>query len=155
MTSNKPVVAGKKPVSQKPKPSSAMPDFFRNKLQLPDDIAAELKARSLEGRWISYTKFVNEGNSHERGWSIYKAAKRPEAADAFQLGASPDGIIRRGDSVLAVRPIEQCDKHRAWLRDRANRQNSSFKRAAAEELRQMARDAHADVSVHEGDYEDN
>jgi hypothetical protein len=140
-------VAGKKPLSQKPKRQGplAEPDFFTNKLSLPAETTAAIKAAGMEYRWIDYKKYVADGNSHSRGWQVYRS--KPTAnQDAFTLGANPDGIIRRGSTVLAVRPLEYGEKHRAWLSQKANIYKG-FKQSKAEELRQMAKDASADSIV--------
>jgi hypothetical protein len=156
MSQNKPIIAGKKPLSSKPKgPTNyaQTPNFFKNKLNIPEDVATELASKQLEGRWINYKKYVDDGNSHDKGWAVYRAPKR-ETTDTLVFGTSPDGIIRRGDSVLACRPLSQGNEHRAWLQYRAKAQASGFRKSAAEELRQMARDASVDAEIVEG-YEEN
>lgn len=144
---------GKKPLSSKRAPTapSGIPDFFRNKLMVPDDIAADIASKSQESRWIPYKAYVENGNSHDKGWSVYKAPTKDTQTDAL-LGRHPDGIIRRGDLVLAVRSKEMCDQHRAYLASRAYTQTHGFKKAQADELRQMAKDS--DLKVVEG-YEEN
>ena len=147
-------LSGKKPVSQKPKRVNVLdePDFFMNKLAIESSLKEEIKGKDLDCRWISYTKYVASGGQHERGWSVYKRDKR-EGMDSFILGNSPDGIIRVGDNVLAVRPNSYSKKHRAWLAAKASRM-SGTNEAKAEELRQKAKEANVDITVHEG-FEEN
>lgn len=147
------LIGNKKPLSAKRAPTSptGIPNFFRNKLMVPDDIAADIAAKGLEPRWIAYKKYVENGNSHDKGWTVYKAPVAPTSADTL-MGKHPDGIIRRGDLVLAVRHKDLCDQHRAYNSQRAYSQTHGFKKAQAEELRQMAKDS--DLTVVEG-YEEN
>ena len=139
---SKPTINGKKPLSSKRRPTgpAGIPDFFKNPMELPQDIMDDLESKGLECRWISYKDYVANGNSHGKGWSIYKAPKRSET-DTFTLGNGPDGIIQRKEMVLSVRPKAMGDKHRAYLQHRADLQNKTFKKSKADEIRQMARDA--------------
>jgi hypothetical protein len=142
----KPVVSGKKPVESA---SLKYSSFHRNMLDIPPAIAAELKEKGLEGRWINYNEFVKDGNFHRQGWVPF----RPEKADSsngFFFGNNPDGIIRRKELVLASRPKEICDAHRAHLKDAAKRKATSKKTAEAE-LRQMASDGRLNTRI-EGDF---
>lgn len=143
----------KKPLSSRKSAPVSMPDFFQNKLAIPPDVRADLEAKNEEGRWINYSKFVSDGNSHDKGWKVYKATRR-EGQDALVHGTHPDGIIRRGDSVLACRSKLHSQQHRTWLKQKADRQVGTFKKQSAEELRQMAKDAQVDAAIVEG-YEEN
>ena len=144
----KSTIGGKKPLSSKAKSSGAfgVPDFFKNKFAIPEWALAQLAAEGKEGRYIAYKAYVENGNTHDKGWTIHKF--KPESTSASDPGLNADGIIRRGDSVLASRPKEFGDKHRQYLRYRAELQGSSFKKSQANELREMARQA--DITVHEG-----
>jgi hypothetical protein len=127
--------AGKKPLSSKPKRASFQePDFFRNKLVVAPEVAAEIAEQGLECRWIDYKKYIADDNQHNRGWTVYRR-KQDSATAALQFGNNPDGIIRRGNTVLAVRPIEQGDEHRAYIKER-NKILKGFKKAKANELRE-------------------
>lgn len=142
-------INGKKPLSTKQRPTSpfGVPDFFKNKLAIPEWAQKQLDEKNLEGRYISYKAYVENGNSHDKGWVVHKF-ERPESISANDPGASADGIIRRGDTVLAARSKEFGDKHRAYLRQRADIQNKSYKQSKAQELKEMARQA--DLAVHVG-----
>jgi hypothetical protein len=138
-------LSGRKPISQKAKRTSALdePDFFTNRLAISSEVKEELKLKKLDSRWISFSRYVANGNMHERGWVVYKRDSKP-AGDAIGFGANPDGIIRIGDNVLAVRPIEYSKKHKQWLAAKANRL-SGFQEQKTEELRQKAQEAGAAI----------
>jgi len=146
------VINGKKPLSSKKSPSLSTPSFFKDKLTISDELKAEIAAQGKEYRFISYKKYIDDGNLHSKGWVVYKPKTTP-AQDSFAFGVNPDGIIRRGDAVLAVRDKERCEEHRAYNRERAERMRG-FKKAKAQELRSMAREARLDANVIEG-YEEN
>ncbi len=145
---SKSTLAGKKPLSQKKRSTSAIgaPDFFRNKLMLPQEVADDIAKRGLEPRWIAYKPYIENGNSHDKGWVAYRRPKEATSVDELQLGSSPDGIIRRGDLVLAVRKKEMGDRHRAYNEERAYNQTFRHKKAMADELRQMAKEANLEVT---------
>ena len=146
------IQGGRKPLSQKPRttPKYNINDVFRDRFSLDDDLKKEIGSKGLEYRWINYKKYVENGNYHEWGWAVYKREKAADTA-SFLLGNTPDGIIRRGDSVLAVRAKDICEKHRAHIRNKTEiLSNRNFARQKASELRQMARESNMDITVHEG-----
>lgn len=149
-------IGGKKPLSSKPRPpkSAVVPDFFSNRFQIPPDVEADLETRGMEARWISFPKYTQNGNTHGKGWTLYKRPAGGGGADQFLLGTSPDGIIQREEMVLACRKKEWGDQHRAYLRSRADMQVGNFKKNQAEELRQMAKDSSDTLGVVEGYEED-
>jgi hypothetical protein len=141
---------GKKPLSERRPPAVlSEPDFFGNQLVITNEVKAELERKGLEYRFIDYKKYVSEGNQHNRGWKVQKLESLSKT-ESFLFGDSPDGIIRRGSLVLAVRPIEQGDKHRAWIQSRQNVQNGR-KQAMADELRAVARQNSLDTIIDDSD----
>lgn len=129
---------GKKPLSEKSTPTAlGMPDFYKNRLQVPAEILKELEAKGLSHRWINYKSFLEDGNQHEWGWELYKKPVGAVSSDNLVNGTSPDGIIRRKDIVLAVRPKEHTRQHKEHLKDKVDRQTS--KKTGAGELRSMAK----------------
>jgi hypothetical protein len=115
----------KKPVLNKPvvNKGSAYSDFNRNMLEIPADISNEIESKGLEARWINLKRFTEEG-FHRRGWAPFKPEKVSEA-NGFFFGNNPDGYIRRAELVLACRPKELGDSHRADLRHKADRLKAS------------------------------
>lgn len=143
----------KKPTNLKPKagaPALQVPDFFRNKLQVAPEVLADIKAKGQEHRWINYTEFQKDDNQHKWGWVPYKRPSELKSAEGFVFGNNPDGIIRRRELVLAVRPLAYGIEHRAMLQDRANRELGR-KRGHAGELRQQAKDVGLSTTITEED----
>ena len=75
-------------------------------------------------------------------------------AMGFLTGTNPDGIIRRGSTVLAVRPLSTSQRHRDYIQSK-NEKYKRFKQSKAEELRQVARDNSVDTVVDDEYDEDN
>ena len=147
---------GKKPISEKASVTGDSFNPFMNTLTIDPKLVAMLKAKGLEVRFISATKLKENGGYHQRGWEVYKPATHGEVADiqSFKFGQDPDGIMRRGDIVLAVRSVELGDQHRKWLKNKADRLKDGYNKTKAEELRQLSRDNGIKATIHEG-YEDN
>lgn len=150
--SNKPVINGKKSVESSPS-LLKYSNYQQNMLDIPDTIRSELKSKGYEGRWINYNQFLKDGNFHKEGWVPYRPDKS-DTTDGFFFGQNPDGIIRRKELVLAFRPKEICESHRLHLRQKANQKNLS-KKAASDELRQMAKDGRFSSHVKMDDENDS
>ncbi len=110
---------------------------FSNNFDIPEALQAELDEKGLEGRFI-YVKNLFQG-VHQRGWKPYKRESRAMIGQDFLFGASPDGYVRCGDLVLGVKTKEQCDNHRALLRQKALKQSAGHSKAKAEELANLTR----------------
>ena len=139
---------GKKPISAKPKSQSlTLDDLFGNTLSVSPEVAKAIESKGMAYRWISYTKFIQMGGQHERAWRPIKRK------DCGMMDSSPendpDGFIRRGDLVLAVRPKELHEKHRAYLRQEAQR-GKTVQKSHADELRKYAKDQGIDMKISEG-----
>lgn len=145
---------GRKPLSQKKlaRPAAlSLEDIFGNSLGIDPELAATLKAKGLAWRFISYPQLQKMGGTHARGWKPYKPDSGKIDNHTFQVGADPEGFIRRGELILAVRPIELNEKHKQYLAQEAAR-TKGFQASKVEELREMVRDVPG-MEVHEG-YED-
>lgn len=145
---------GKLPLSQKPKPASTAhlsSDFLGNQLAIDDELKAELKGKNLEYRFIDANEAYANGGYHKRGWSVYKRDTPPTGTISFKFGNDPEGIVRRGTMILAVKRAEDAQRHRDYLAYLAD--NASIKKkqkADAELLRKHARDNQVDMNVEEG-----
>jgi len=132
---SKPIVNGKKPLPSSKK-ALQHDDLFGNMLSISPDIQAELDAKGLVGRWVSASKLYAAGGYHPKGWVVYKS---DSIKTEFKFGNDPDGIIRRGDSVLAVKSKEKADQHREFLKQKAARQTNTQAMAASELRSAMAK----------------
>jgi hypothetical protein len=140
---------GRKPLSSRQTASFVKePEFFTNPQAIPPVIQQDIDKRGLEARWIDYKRYLEFGNTHHRGWTVYIGDKEAAAkSGAGQFGVlNADGMVRRGSTVLAVRPKTQGDQHRAWNQHRAN-QLLGVRAAKADEMRQLARDGGADSVI--------
>lgn len=149
---------GKKPLSARPSaPANPMQidDIFGNSLVVPQELQEYLTEKGLEWRWVDYKKLIDAGGYHNRGWVAYQKARHGEPATLSTqesiLGSDPSGLFRRFSVVLAVRPKVVGDKHRQYLKKRAD-QYKGFNKTKAQELKEMSKDA--GVQVIEG-YEEN
>lgn len=158
--SNKATFLGRKPASSRANQIPAAvsePDFFRNRFDVPAHIKADVEKRGMECRWIDYKTYISEGNTHRRGWSIYRVdvSKTGEGSDSITQGVNPDGMIRRGSSVLAVRPKQMCEQHRRWNQEKANLYKRSVTNDRDDELSQVARSAGSKVDTSFDEDEDD
>lgn len=145
---------GKKPLSAKAqaRPSGFnMDDIFGNRLGVNPELATELDKKGLSYRWVNAVKLSAYGGYHERGWRPIKRAECATMNDthSFMIGNDPEGYIRRGDCVLAVRPKEINQKHKQYLAEQA-RVHKATSRQQAEQLKQFAKETNLDMSVVEG-----
>lgn len=129
-------------------PRMSLSDVFGNPLEVPKQVAEALTKQNKVWRWVSYRQLVDNGGHHDKGWSAVKA-KDCGIVDTSAFGSDPDGYIRRGTLVLAVRSSEVNDKHKAYLKQEADRYSKVQSRHASE-LRQYAKAAGIDMSVSEG-----
>jgi hypothetical protein len=116
-----------------------------------------LRTQNLGYRFIDAKRYYENGGYHPKGWAAYRVKTSPSATmdtQSFGLGRDPEGVFRRGTTILAVKPMEQVEEHRRILRERSNRASKGVNKQKADELRQMARDADLDAHIQEG-YEEN
>jgi hypothetical protein len=128
------------------------PNFMQDKLTLSKEIADYITAQDKDWRWINYPKYVEAGGIHDNGWTAFKLPDELKGAPGtLQFGTNPDGIIRRGECLLATRPKEYSEQHRAWLKQKTALQSGAKRaKAAAENLRAMARESGVAAEVEEG-----
>ena len=111
---------------------------------IPKDIKADLDARGLEARWIDSREYEKDGNQHKNFWVPYRrqAQLASNESDAFEFksGISADGYVRRRGSILAIRPKQLGDKHRAMIKQKTLNQ-AKVAAASQESLRDEARRA--------------
>lgn len=151
--SDQAIKGGRKSIAKKATRVNFNPDeIFTSRLKLPADAEAEAKAKGWELRWVDAASMFTNGGQHKNGWIPYKRSSEFKDDYGFKVGNDPEGIVRRQSVILAWRSIEQSEKHRTYLKDRADRQSKTFKKDKAAELRTQAKDV--DIEIHEG-FDDN
>lgn len=150
-------INGKKPIAEKARTRATplnMDDIFGNQLGVDPAIVKAIEAKGMVHRWINAKKLQEMGGYHHRGWKPIRM--KEIGCDTLDLssltfGTDPEGYLRRGDNVLAVRPRELHEKHRAYLDQEARaRSRANTNKAHAEQMRQFVKEAGLDVKVHEG-----
>jgi len=117
---------GKVPLSRK---QSMAPinseDIFDNALGIDPALEALIKQKGFAIRYINSTRYSDMGGSHPARWVPVSMKKLREwgydTMSVLDFGSDPDGYIRRAELVLAIRPIELNDKHKAYLKQEADR----------------------------------
>lgn len=146
---------GKKPLKSKPTLAQLQQDAgFVNTLELGPELRDELKAAGLKPRFVDYIRLKANDGLHTKGWKIYKRPKRDTIdKQEFRIGADPNGYVRRGSMVLAVKSEKEWGAHRALLNHRASTLKGNFAKQQADELRQMAKEHGVKTKIVEG-YDD-
>ncbi len=144
---------GKKPLSSRPVSPFGAPEEFGNALTIPANIKADLEKTGRVARWINSKKLAEFQGYHPKGWVPYKLPDTMRSADSFKFGNDPEGIVRRGDCILACKSAEQGKKHKDYLNALAS-QSKNINAQKANELRAMMRNQGIEGKVHEG-YEEN
>ncbi|MCA9327951.1 hypothetical protein KDA14_05470 [Candidatus Saccharibacteria bacterium] len=143
----------KKPVKKDPEIQGfSYDEFYTNDLALSPALKDHLKSLDLDWRFINRLQFRERGY-HRSHWQPFKL----ENADSMTAitGVDAEGMVVRGDLVLATRPKALGDRHRDFLKQRRARYNG-YNKEKARELRDSIREAGlgAHAKVYEG-YEDN
>lgn len=125
----------------------------RNMLSLPQELKEELMSQDLDWRFISALQFREKGNIHHNQWRPYNVTQK--APYARMQGVTAEGVLQRGDLILAVRPKKLSQVYRARLEEK-NNAYKGYNKEKAEELRSLARESGIDkaTKIHEG-YSDN
>lgn len=153
------LVAGRKPLSQKPKRSSALleGDMFGNTFSLDPALKDELDKKGLAYRFASAKELYANQGYHKRGWKVFKRDKATSDTIGnrdFLNGDDPEGVIRRGDAILVVKSVEDHQKHRSFLDQKAQRLKAATGKRHAEDMREVAREHGIRTQVVEGYEED-
>lgn len=141
---------GKLPQSQKPLKQLLTADdvFGEGGMNLPEDVKKDMEAKGLTPRWLNAQEVFKNQGYHKKGWKVYR---RPAGSKTdFHFGTDPEGVVRRGDSILGYKTEADLAKHQEYLSQR--RELAAGKKAnAANELRETARKAGLKTFVQEGD----
>lgn len=112
------------------------PANWRDKLTLPDDLKKLLISKGYVWRFLNASEFRAAGNYHRSYWKAFNLSHVGATAGSF--GATPEGTIVRGDTILGIRPKETAKKHREHL-DRLNNNLAGTDARQAKELREHSR----------------
>lgn len=154
------VINGKKPLSQKRQvqaPQTDVTDLFGNPLTLDKEVMDALKAKNLAHRFINAAQLQSMGGYHQYGWRPIKAKDlyANMGTSDFMFGIDPEGYIRRGDLILAVRPQEVNEKHKAYLKQANEAVDvNMMQKKQRQAMRQIAREVGEEMKVHEWDEHD-
>lgn len=84
----------------------------------------ELAEKGLEYRFIDYKQAVKNGGRSRTGWRVYvRESDDPRIAGISGM-KDPDGLVRNGTLVLAVKTKQSAEKQR----ERTRMQNRTLKR---------------------------
>ena len=123
-------------------------EVFGTNFDIPEDVKKELESQGLEGRWLSAKRVYENNGYHKSGWQVYRRDPSAILDGAFKAFGDPDGLVRRGDTILGVKTKEMAEKHRSYLRQQADAQSmANVKKRHVEELRNIAREANEDVNI--------
>lgn len=147
---------GRKPLPESTKLTEAQlaEDIFGDATKLDPPLQAELKEQGLVGRFVDAKQLYQMNGYHKNGWMPYKrkAAGTMGLSD-FKYGTDPDGIVRRGSLILAVKTADAHRKHKLLLEHRAARYKAVQKNEA-DAMRAFQQDRQIDSQVVEG-YDEN
>lgn len=143
---------GRKPLSQRIRSEEEFGDEFQqDMLAVSNDIQNELKSKGLVWRWVDYMRMKQMDGYHPRGWVLYKRKADDKLdKDEVRIGRDPSGLIRRGSLVLAVRPKETNDRHKAYLKHRASQYTVKSKKKELDGLKQKAKQLNLDTKIVDG-----
>lgn len=97
----------------------------------------ELKSKNLEYRFIDFKQAKLNGGRSRAGWQIYRRESEDPRLQGIKGLADPDGLVRQGSMVLAVKTTQSAQKQR----DRRDAQNVSLKKYNDTVSKEVAQDA--------------
>jgi hypothetical protein len=113
-------------------------------LDLEDDndidpvLKEELAKKELEYRFIDFKQAKLNGGRSRAGWMVYRRESEDPRLSGLQSLADPDGLVRSGSMVLAVKTKAGAERQRSKIRQQTRSMNE-YNKATAEELDQKAR----------------
>lgn len=122
----------------KVKVSAMYEDEFGDENDIDTPLKEELAEKGLDYRFIDFKQARLNGGRSRSGWIIYKRESKDPRIAGIESLADPDGLVRQGSMVLAVKTKVGAEKQRAKIRQQ-NRSMSDYNKATAAELDQKAR----------------
>lgn len=98
----------------------------------------ELLDQGLNYRFIDFKQAKLNGGRSRSGWVIYRRNSEDPRLQGIKALADPDGLVRQGSLVLAVKTQQSADRQRS-RRDAQNRSLKQYTKTVADELDQTAR----------------
>ena len=98
----------------------------------------ELEDKGLEYKYIDFKQAKLNGGRSRSGWVIYRRDSEDPRLQGIAALADPDGLVRQGSLVLAVKTKQGAEKQRS-RRDAQNRALKQYNKTVAEELDSTAR----------------
>lgn len=121
-------------------------DVFGVSNDIPSEVKQEFDKNGWVARWLSIKSLRFNNWLPKKNWKLYKLPNsRP-----FNLkdGSDPDGMIRKGDLVLAYKTQDEADLHRRYLDQQAQSQ-ATYVKEAAEDMRYEAKSRGLKTKVEE------
>ncbi len=98
----------------------------------------ELKEKGLEYRFIDFKQAKQNGGRSRNGWIVYKRDSEDPRLQGITSLADPDGLVRQGSMVLAVKTLAGAEKQRTRIKNQ-NQQSSKYNEHITNEVENEAR----------------
>lgn len=95
-----------------------------DEMDIDHALKAELKEKKLEYRFIDFKQAKLNGGRSRAGWMIYRRESEDPRLQGIASLADPDGLVRQGSLVLAVK----TEAGAARQRERRDAQNTTLKK---------------------------
>lgn len=122
-------------------------EMYASMLEVPEGIKTELDAKGLVPRWINATELSRQFGFNKSGWKPYKPDTKVSLTGDYS--GDPEGYLRRGDLILAVKSKTEHAIHKKKLQYKADLYKG-YNTQKAQELRSFMRDAGIKTKVVEG-----
>ena len=127
--------------------------FTSQPLSLPTALKEQLTSLGYVYRWINEADFRHNNNLHASGWLPYNVNAIGDVKSMARNKVDAEGLMRRGDLILAIRPKSLNDAHVAKTREK-NARLKGYTKEKAKEFREFIKGADKSAKITEG-YEDN
>jgi hypothetical protein len=97
----------------------------------------ELKDAQLEYRFIDFKQAKNNGGRSRSGWIVYRRQSQDPRLQGIAALADPDGLVRQGSMVLAVKTLKSATKQRDRIAAQ-NKQLNGYNKTVTEEVQAEA-----------------
>lgn len=92
----------------------------------------ELEEQDLEYRFVDFKQAKSLGGASRSGWRIYKRKSPDPRIQGIESLADPDGLVRKGTLVLAIKHKQLAQKQRDRIETRRKILNGYNKQVASE-----------------------